>query len=186
MHIERRFVGIAGYPGTGKTALSNHLVRDHGFQLFEGSAALEAEAAKRGIVFANRAEFGAFHGQLQKERGTDVLLQMMLEIEEDDLVFSGIRSVANAKGLKKVGGIIFGLQCPPDVAWTRMDSDSHKTPATFEGYLAQMVGDNKPEFGIGTDVVMDMADYRFNTIKSLRVTSMEADRALADRWPHQL
>lgn len=87
--MKRLIIGLAGDPGSGKTALAKYLADRYGFYHFEGSSGIREAAAHQGITLRSRADYSNFHATLQRRLGKDVLAQTLLARPEQRLVFAG-------------------------------------------------------------------------------------------------
>ncbi len=108
----------------------------------------------------------------------------MFELNEPDLAFIGLRSVANAKLIKRKSGILVPLNCPPSLVLPRMPKNDPKTPTSLEEYDIATLNDNNPALGLGVDTVVAMADHTLDTTKPLQVTKLEFGRIIANTWPN--
>jgi cytidylate kinase len=159
--MKRLILGLAGDPGSGKSALAEYLATQYHFYHFEGSDGIREAAKEEGVVLRSRSDYSNFHASLQKRRGQDILAQILLARPEDHIVFAGIRSTHNALTLQRAGGLIIGLDCPLDVCFSHIE----RPKTTFENFRQEAEAEWYSKDGYGADLkpVLAMADLTIDT-----------------------
>lgn len=174
--MKRLILGLAGNPGSGKTALAKYLEERYGFYHFEGSTGIREAAEKMGVALKSREDYSNFHTRLQKEFGKDVLAKTLLARQEDRVVFAGLRSPHNAQALQEAGGLIIGLACPLDVCFSRQSKETD-----FEAFRQTVESERHSQDGYGANLqpVLDMADITLDTSQPLEACYRHIDDKVA-------
>lgn len=97
---EFRPIALSGYPGSGKTTISEVLA-EHGFELYSGSSILRSLAEEAGYASSgSRDGFIDFWREVSKERGRDWLSQTAIDqARGNPFVFDGLRIREDAETL---------------------------------------------------------------------------------------
>lgn len=180
MSSPRIIIGIAGNPGSGKTAIAKYLAAKYGFFHFEGSDYLRQVATARNVELKTRKDYSGFHRLLQQENGLSVLADYLLSREETKLVFSGIRSIYNAQKIKDNGGIIIALEAPIEVRFARIDHSGLKYEKDLDNFKKNEESQYASTDHLGADLsaTMKLADITLDTNKPIGETSQEIDRII--------
>lgn len=131
---KRLIIGLAGNPGSGKTALAAYLAAHHGFYHFEGSTGIRELAELEDIELSSRKDYSDFHRKIQKQHGPYVLADRLLARSENKLVYAGIRSVAYAQRLQQAGGVIIALNSPVETRFSRVNKTGLKYEDTLKAF----------------------------------------------------
>lgn len=174
--VNRLIIGLAGDPGSGKSALAGYLAAHHGFYHFEGSAGIRDAAIREDTALRSRHDYSDFHARLQKRLGKDILAQSLLARPDKRLVFAGIRSVHNARTLQKAGGLVIGLTCPLEVCYSRTDQTK-----SFEDFKREAEEEWHSPDGYGADLqpTLAVADLTLDTVQPLDACYRFLDEVVA-------
>lgn len=176
---ERTILGLTGLSGTGKSTISEYLIQQHGFTVLEGSPVLKSVAAEEGVTLSERADYEQFFREQQRLRGMDWLSRMVIDTAGDRVMQGGLRSRYDFATIRRNGGFIIGLACPPEICIQRVDSSNPKNPTTLEAYAAQVaLEESTDEYGLHTAWCVANADYVFDTSKPLDATKSEIDEVI--------
>ena len=157
-------LGLTGFSGTGKTTVSNHLARKHGFELFEGSYWIKEAAKATGQTLTDRSSYEEMFREQQRQKGVSWLADMMLRSDSERVVQVGLRSKYDLLRIKQAGGAVIALECAPEICIERVDRANAKNPRTAKEYLAhQLLETSCDEFGSNTPWVVAHADYTVDT-----------------------
>lgn len=177
---ERLILGLTGLSGTGKTTISRHFASAHGVDVQEDSSILKQVAAELGVVLSTRQDYEAFFREQQHLRGMDWLSRMVLERPGNRVMQAGLRSKYDFENVKRHGGYILALVCPPELCIQRVDASNPKNPTTLEDYAAQVaLEESGDQYGLRTQWCVEHADFTFDTSKLLEVTHSEVDAVFA-------
>lgn len=177
---KRIIIGLTGLSGTGKSTVSEHLTSEHGFHVLEGSAVLKRIATEDGVTLSAREDYDKFFREQQRLRGMDWLSRMVMDSDGDRVMQGGLRSRSDFNNIRRNGGHILALVCPPEICVQRVDPANPKNPTTLEAYEAQVaLEESKDEFGMHTEWCVTNADYTFDTSKPLKATYNDIDSVIS-------
>lgn len=127
-------IGISGTNASGKNTLGDELVRRFSYSQVSTGDMVRQEAMKR---FGNieRETLQKVGPALKREGGAGVLINLALK-QPKPVVIDGIRSMGEAKAVKKAGGVMVFVDADPKKRYERMvararDKESQKTLDEF-------------------------------------------------------
>ncbi len=164
----RLLTAIAGFPGAGKSELGNTLRTEYGFTHVVGSDIIAAahatwDPSTRGPL-DDRDDYSRFYKLMTKEKGYGSIAATIFDImdkTEGDvrLCYDGIRNRHDARRVRKGGGIIVALDCPPEIRRIRFNGRTGKNLAPDAFLREDMKEYNSPdEDGLHLCDVMEWAD----------------------------
>lgn len=157
-------IGLAGTFASGKDTLAHHLVKNFDFLHISTGDMLRQEALKtRGSI--ERPVLHEVADELRHTKGGGILVELACQTfaakqkERDDykgLVVSGLRSLGEAKAIKKAGGVLLFIDAPIKVRYERMvgRKRDNEVQLTLEEFAAQeakeleAAGDGDADFNL--------------------------------------
>jgi dephospho-CoA kinase len=158
-------IGLSGTFGSGKDTLAEALVSRFGFHHVSTSDMVRTVARTRyGSV--DRPVLHRTANQLRQEQGAGSLVIEALK-QSRPLVISGIRSLGEAKEVKRAGGVMVYVDAAAPVRYNRIKSRrrDRETELTLKEFLADEAkemsgGDDAADFNI--QAIGQMADVRLD------------------------
>ena len=178
---ERLIVGLSGHSGTGKSTICNYMKAEHGFLVLEGSTILKQYASEAGVSLTSRDTYEDFFRQRQRSHGKTWLSDITLSTAGDRVLQGGLRSKYDLHNIKRAGGFVLALICPPLVALQRIDTSNPKNPRTADEYEQHLVlEESADDYGLNTAWCVANADYSIDTANPLEQTYADIDKALSE------
>jgi dephospho-CoA kinase len=160
-----QILGIAGTFAAGKDTLAMQLVKDFGYtHVSTGDIVREFAMKERGSI--ERPILYAVANKLRHEIGADALVVKALE-KPRPIVVTGIRSLGEAKAIKKAGGTLVFVDAPLRLRFERMKARlrDHEVGLSIEEFEAREAnewysGDSDADFNLRgikemSDIVID-------------------------------
>lgn len=113
-----QIIGISGTFASGKDTIAEYLVKDFGYTHVSTSD-LVREAAMKEYGSIERPVLHKVATEHRKKDGPGIFVEMGLD-KPKPLVFTGIRSLGEAKMIKQHGGVMIYVDAPLDVRYGRM------------------------------------------------------------------
>ena len=176
---EKFVVQLTGQPDSGKTEVANHLHVMHGFEVVRPSDFIRRYARQHGVVLGERKDFAQVHKEMLRELGRRSLSRMLLATPSERVCVDGMRVPGHAENIRSAApGILLGLDCRLEDRFER--SKSRQSPLdkpNIEEFLADEQAEYRSldPYEISTLTVMEMADYRLRTDKSLQQVCADVD-----------
>lgn len=124
--MSMKIIGIAGTLGSGKDTIADYLADNEGFVHVSTGDLVREESKKRHNSVERNPYLQETATYLRRTFGGDVLIKRGLDrIERDDLkhdgvVFTGIRSLGEARGIKELGGQLIYIDAPIEIRYERV------------------------------------------------------------------
>ncbi len=175
---ERLLLGLAGDPGSGKSAGAEYLTAVHAFSAFMGSAFLKQLAAIQGVELRQRVDYGNFQRRLRLERSQSFATDAMLNMPGNRIVNNGIRNRFDVQRLQEAGGLVVAFACPIIIRYERTRGTDDKYPDILEDFIAAEAQeyDDPDPFGQHTHWAMENADYTVDSSRPLAEVHKELDK----------
>ncbi len=158
-------IGITGTDGAGKGTVVDYLVQHKGFRHYHGRPYLTEEIKKRGMD-VSRVNMRLVANELRALYGNDYLVTHFLKKIEDDrpgnAIIDSLRALAEAKTLKKYGGILIAIDADPKIRYERVQSRRSETDrVSYEQFLAheELETTDPDPHGMQKRGVMALADH---------------------------
>lgn len=140
-------IGITGSFGAGKGAAVEYLKEHHGFNHYSASGFIAEEVVRQGLS-VNRDTLTEVANALRKEHGPSYVIDSLYERAEKDggdAVIESLRAVAEVRRIKELGGIVLGIDAPPELRYERtITRGSEKDGVSYEKWLAQEKAESNP------------------------------------------
>ncbi|MBI4015304.1 MAG: AAA family ATPase [Candidatus Aenigmarchaeota archaeon] len=104
------YLGVAGLIGSGKGTISKYIAHRFGLQHLVCSDVIREELAGEGLE-PTRDNMQMMGERMRAEYGGDIVVKKLLERVVGGAVFDGVRTVAEASTIKKLGGDIVFVHC---------------------------------------------------------------------------
>lgn len=141
-------LGITGSFGAGKGAVVDYLVHTKGFTHYSASGFIREEIVRQGIV-VDRDAYTAIANDMRKEHGASYVIDSLYErarVQGGDAIIESLRTVAEVRRIKELGGFVFGIDALPEIRYERAYArGSEKDKVSFEKWLAQEQAETNPE-----------------------------------------
>lgn len=152
-------IGIAGSFASGKDTIAHHLVDSFGYtHISTGDLVREVAARERGSV--ERPVLHEVGDIYRHQHGAGYFVQQALE-KSRPLVVTGIRSLGEAKEIKKAGGTLLYIDAPVELRYERMRARLRDDEATIS--LEEFKAREASEMHSGTSE----ADFNLSEIKKM-------------------
>ena len=133
-------LGITGSFGAGKGAVVDYLVQQKGFVHFAARAFITDEINRRGLP-VDRDSMAMVANDLRAKHGATYVMESLLKEAEasgKDAVIESLRAVAEAQFIQQEGGIVLGIDAPPEIRFERVIRRASETDhVTFEKWVEQ-------------------------------------------------
>ncbi len=179
-----KIVGIAGTFGSGKDTVADYLVeKENYFHISTGDLVREESVKRHGSIERNPylQETATY---LRRTYGGDIMIRRGLEKfaaqagKYSGVVFTGIRSLGEARGIKKQGGTLAYVDAPIEIRYERVqkrlrDNEAHVTIEQFKQneLNEQTKSDDEAEFNI----------YKIKTVADVVIENDSDMQTLIDR-----
>ncbi len=156
-----KIIGVAGTFGSGKDTIADYLADNQGFVHISTGDLVREESMKRHNSIERNPYLQETATYLRRTFGGDILIKRGLDRVEHDgkqhagVVFTGIRSLGEARGVKKLGGTLVYVDAPIEVRFERIkdrkrDKEAHVSLEQFKQseLKEQTKSDHEAEFNI--------------------------------------
>ena len=134
-----RIIGITGTLGAGKGAIVDYLVSKCGFVHFSVRTLLSTLIVERGLPL-DRPSMVQVANELRQEHSPSYLVERLLEdarASGQDCIIESIRTVGEVAKLREVGALLFAVDAPQALRYSRITSRASVTDqVTFEQFVA--------------------------------------------------
>jgi len=184
----RMILGIVGTLVSGKSEVTEHLVRKHGFLELSLSTLVHQEADRRGIPTTppNLQNIG---NSMRQARGSAILVHRLRPRMDNlpggsYLVLDGIKNVAEVAELRKWPNfVLLAVDAPEEVRFQRaLRRGRSGTPATRDEFRAldkRDRGIGEPEWGQQVDACIREADFQIENDSALEELYRQLDDIIA-------
>lgn len=175
-------MALSGLPGAGKSTYAEYLSTSYGFHAVEGSDCLREVAVSMGRTLRFAADYEQIARELQRTASGSWIADKVLAQGGDKPLHVGLRTRQDFERIQHAGGFVVALVCPPEICRARVNEI---TPGKFpspESYAAQIALETSSD-GYGSDTlwVIDQADYRINTSRSMEEVRVALDAVIAEQ-----
>jgi dCMP deaminase len=157
-------VGITGTKASGKGIVAE-ILKEKGFFYVSTSDQVRKEAISKGISNYTISDLQDIGNEIRKNFGSEELVKRCLKETEgkENIVIDGIRNPGEVQEIKKVGGIMVGVDAPVELRFERLlsrkrESDP-KTLDDFKKMEARDRGDKESEVGQQVDKCLELSDH---------------------------
>lgn len=178
-------VGITGSFGAGKGAVVEHLVASRGFRHYSASGFITEEVRRRGLP-VNRDSMMLVANDLRKEHGVSYVVDSLYakaKEEQGDAIIESLRTVAEVRRIKELGGIVIGVDALPELRYERTHQrGSEKDDVGFEKWLSQEKAEMNPGDATKQDIfgALNESSYSIDNNGSLKHLHEALDEVLAN------
>lgn len=141
-------IGLTGSFGAGKGWVADYLVKQKNFKHFSARTFIIAEIEKRGLTI-NRDSMTVVANDLRKNYGPTYIFEQLTSLAKEqsgDFVIESIRAVAEARYLKKQGGIVLGIDAKPEIRYERIKRRGNETDqVSFAKWQEQEKAESNPD-----------------------------------------
>ena len=178
-------IGIAGTLGAGKgTAVER--IKSHGFSHYSSSGTLKHILTERGLAHS-RLNMSTLADELNENREGGILgysLEMEINNGDKNYILEAIHRVAEAEYIKKIGGLILGIDADIKLRYQRVFArqEGEKDNVTFEQFVTDSEREDEGKTGSGPNIkaVIKNADYVvFNNSNKIEDFHTQIDDFLA-------
>lgn len=165
----KKIIGIAGKPGSGKTSIASWLQSTYNYYILEGSDFLREKAKEKNVELITRDDYSNLHRQLQKESGKSVMIDHLLGLAHQRVALVGLRSKYNAEKIQSQGGVVIYLDAPVELRYERKKANNLFDFTRLTDFITQEENQMKSIDGLGADLesVQNIAEYTIDTSSSL-------------------
>ncbi len=177
-------LGITGSFGAGKGAVVEYLVGTRGFTHYSASGFITEEVKRRGMP-VDRDSMTIVANDLRRAHGPSYVIDSLYERAKTaggDAVIESLRAVAEVKRIKELGGVVIGVDAPPELRYERAYSrGSEKDHVSYEKWLAQEESESNPDDPTKQNIFGALAesDIVISNEGSMEELHQKADEALA-------
>jgi len=184
-------IGVAGTFGSGKDTLAEYLLEQKNYFHVSTGDLVREESEKRHNSTERNPYLQETATYLRRTFGGDILIKKGLERFEQlqqsktyhGVVFTGLRSLGEAKGIKQAGGQLIFVDAPVEIRYKRMQDRKrdNEINMSLEGFKAseaneQTQSDDDAEFNIYR--IKDEADDTIMNDDTLETFIKRAEKAL--------
>jgi dephospho-CoA kinase len=170
---------ISGFPGSGKSTIAEYLSAEHGFTRTSGSEILQKQARDIGEILVLREDYHDFYLRMVEEHGPDFIARAGLELNAKQVVFDGIRTVADIRHLINAGATPIAVTCKRQLRFERTQGIDPKYPANMIEFIkADLSEDSLDELGPQVSLVMDEAHHVIDNNGDLNELYQQVDDIL--------
>lgn len=142
-------IGLTGSFGAGKGAVVDYLLTK-GFTHYSARQFIYQEAERRGLdPKLGRAVTIPVANALRAEHGPSYIIKSLFEQaqkEGGDAVIESLRAVAEVAFIKDSGGLVIGVDAPPELRYERAVKRGSETDhVTYEEWLQQEKTESNPD-----------------------------------------
>lgn len=179
-------IGITGSFGAGKGAVVDYLVKEKGFADFSARSFITKEIKHRDLP-VNRDTMAIVANDLrQKHEPTYIIESLYKEAKEKggDAVIESLRAVAEVRLIKRLGGLVLGIDARPELRYERAVARGSETDQVpFEEWLQQEVRESNPDDPTKQDIfgALRESDVVIENTGSLEELYEKVDRMLKEQ-----
>jgi dephospho-CoA kinase len=177
-------LGIAGTLGAGKGTVVEYL-KQKGFAHYSSSDVLRKILDERGVS-AERKNLSSLADELMNNYDGGVLHfsnQYAAAAGHEQYILEALHRVSEGEYIKKVGGIILGIDADIKVRYERISGrqEGAKDQVTFAEFQADSEREDEGKTGSGPNIraVMEMADYTITNNGSIEELRNQIDAFLS-------
>jgi dephospho-CoA kinase len=178
---EKKVVGVAGMPGSGKTTLAK-VAEGLGFKVIVMGDFVRAEAERRGLK-PTAENLGSLMFKLREELGEAAIAKLTVKAVEKltaKLVFiDGVRSPAEIEEFKRrfPGFKLIAIHAPSEIRFRRLTGrERSDDPKAWEAFLQRELR----EFKVGVSLAMNLADKTLENLREMGEFKAEAAQVLRE------
>ena len=190
-----KIIGIAGTLGSGKDTIADFLVEQEDFYHVSTGDLVREESMKRHGSIERNPYLQETATHLRRTHGGDILIKRGLERfkqqtkKHNGIVFTGIRSLGEARGVKASGGTLLYIDAPIEIRYERVqkrlrDNEAHVSLEQFRQneLNEQTQSDHEAEFNIYK--IKDEADVVILNDSDIDTFIEKAKKALKLDWAY--
>lgn len=117
--MQKKIIGIVGYPLSGKNAVAAHLEREHQFLVVDTGALVRKYIAENRLGEATRNLMQDVANDLRKKHGGDYFVTEAIKLEEKRLALNGLRALGEVQTVKRMGGKIIACESHANIRYER-------------------------------------------------------------------
>lgn len=155
-------IALVGPGAVGKDMLSEHAAQRYGLKHISSGDIIRKHIVDNKLGEPDRINCRKVGTELRARYGSDILVRKSIEMHSDDVVLSGLRTVAEATTFKKLGGIIISVTAPAALRYQwvkdRGDIDSSMTLEQLEE-RDRIESSNPDPNAQNINAVMALADF---------------------------
>ncbi|MCA9366357.1 AAA family ATPase [Candidatus Kaiserbacteria bacterium] len=141
-------IGLTGSFGAGKGVVSDYLVDTKKFAHFSARTFIIAEIERRGLPI-DRNSMIEVANDLRHTYGPTYIFEQLVAMAKEhggNCVVESIRAVAEARYMQEQGGVVLGVDAPPELRYERIVKRGSETDhVTFDEWRAQEVRESNPD-----------------------------------------
>jgi len=173
-------LGVTGSMGAGKGELIKLLINLYNFDYYSLSDVIRDEMRKLGIEIT-RENMQLFANNLRKERGSDVLAQIVSKKIVRNTVVDSIRNPSEVHYFKKnlKNFFLIGVMADQQKRFERIKQRNRENdPVTFDEFIQidnKDLGVNEPDYGQGVSKCLQLADFKIwnnGTLEELKKSTI--------------
>jgi len=179
--VAKKIIGLVGKIGSGKTVLSNYLVKNYGASYHRFSKILE-DVLVRLKMPLTRDNYIALGIRLRELLGADTLVDAMkyelIEDNSDVAIVDGVRYPNEAQMIRKLGGVLVYIDAPTKTRYERVKKRGEKgeREISYEEFLKN----EKKKTELMIDELGRSAEYRIVNDGSYEEYEMKIKRLTSE------